>query len=145
MIKGILTVCFCVVLVKTAAEDFKRMKISDKNITAVLILAVLSFCAVPEISIPARIAGAVCVSVPMLLLTLLIPGAFGGGDIKWMAVCGLFLGWRRTSFAVIPAVFSAGVYVIYLLAAGKAGRRSEFPFGPFLCIGIAAAMCMIKQ
>lgn len=42
-----------------------------------------------------RLIGALIVSVPMLLLALAIPGAFGGGDIKLMAVSEHFLGQDR--------------------------------------------------
>ena len=34
-------------------------------------------------------------------------------------------------------IFSAGVYVLYLLIIKNTGRKAEFPLGPFLCLGIA--------
>lgn len=87
-----------------------------------------------------RLIGAVCVSVPMLLLTLAIPGAFGGGDIKLMCAAGLFLGWKLSLAAVFLAIVGGGLYGIFLLAARKKGKKEHFAFGPFLCAGMAVAL-----
>ena len=84
--------------------------------------------------------GALCVSLPMLVLCLAVPGAFGGGDIKLMAAAGLFLGWQATLAAFFLAVVSGGGYGFFLLAAGRARRGDQIAFGPFLCAGIAAAL-----
>ena len=82
-----------------------------------------------------HIIGALCVSVPMFLLCLVIDGAFGGGDIKLMAAAGLFLGWQNTLLAMFFGIVFGGIYGIYLLAAKKAGKKDHFAFGPFLCVG----------
>lgn len=93
-------------------------------------------------TIPDRLnlALALCVSVPMFLLCLVIDGAFGGGDIKLMAAAGLFLGWQNTLLAMFFGIVFGGIYGIYLLAAKKAGKKDHFAFGPFLCAGIVIAM-----
>ena len=59
------------------------------------------------------------VSVPLLMLNLIRPGAFGGGDIKLSAVSGMFLGWRRMADAFLLALFMAGGYAFRLLAGKK--------------------------
>ena len=87
-----------------------------------------------------HVIGALCVSVPMFLLCLVIDGAFGGGDIKLMAAAGLFLGWQNTLLAMFFGIVFGGIYGIYLLAAKKAGKKDHFAFGPFLCAGIVIAM-----
>ena len=87
-----------------------------------------------------HVIGALCVSVPMFLLCLVIDGAFGGGDIKLMAAAGLFLGWQNTLLAMFFGIVFGGMYGIYLLAAKKAGKKDHFAFGPFLCAGIVIAM-----
>jgi len=80
-----------------------------------------------------------CVSVPLLLLTLLIPGAFGGGDIKLMAACGFFLGWKLNLIALAIGIFTGGIWGIWLLATKKKERKEHFAFGPFLCVGVVCA------
>lgn len=62
-----------------------------------------------------------------------------------MAACGLFLGWRYSLLALGIAVFAGAAYGIRLLAAGKADRKTQIAFGPFLCIGMAAAVLWGEQ
>ena len=87
-----------------------------------------------------RLIGALCVSLPMLVVALVIPGGFGGGDIKLMVVLGAFLGWRHTLLTGFFALFGGGIYAIYLLKKGKAGRKDHFAFGPFLCAAAGFAI-----
>ncbi len=71
------------------------------------------------------------VSLPLFLITLAVPGGFGGGDIKLMAACGLFLGWKLCLLSLCFGLLTGGLYGIWLLAAGKKGRKEHFAFGPF--------------
>ena len=50
------------------------------------------------------------------------------------------LGIRAIIFAVIIGILLGGGFGALLLAQKKANRKSQFAFGPFLCIGIAIAM-----
>ena len=79
------------------------------------------------------------VFVPMLLLTLLIPRAFGGGDIKLMAASGFFLGMRLILCAMILAIIAGSIYGIIMLKNRKRDRKDQFAFGPFLAIGLSIA------
>ena len=123
--------CGCALLLKYTVLGF--------YLAWVAVLAVLNL-----LLSPARWAGAligmVCISVPMLLLCLAIPGAFGGGDIKLMAAAGLFLGWQHTLLAMFFGILGGGFYGMYLLAARKADKKDHFAFGPFLCVGIVLAL-----
>ena len=49
-----------------------------------------------------------------------------------------FCGLRR-QFPLYPMLLGGGFGAL-LLAQKKANRKSQFAFGPFLCIGIAIAM-----
>lgn len=132
-------VFFCILTV-IAFLDLDTMEIEDGCWIAVLVLAVVSYFTMrgvmPGVSVASKLIGMVCVSVPMLLLTLCIPGAFGGGDIKLMAACGAFLGWRLVLVSMALAILLGGIWGIYLLAAKKKGRKEHFAFGPFLCTGM---------
>jgi leader peptidase (prepilin peptidase)/N-methyltransferase len=75
----------------------------------------------------------------MFLMSLLIKGAFGGGDIKLMAASGLYLGWRLTLAGAFLGLFISGFYAIYLLLLRKAGSKSKIKLVPFLSIGLSAA------
>ena len=92
-----------------------------------------------------RLIGAVIVAVPMLILALLIDGAFGGGDIKLMAVSGWLLGWRAMIPAIFIGIITGGIYCLWMLARGKMTRKTRFAFGPFLAIGLAVSYIYGEQ
>ena len=116
------------------------MHIPDRMTAALLIPAVLSLGAESGISLFSRALGGAAVSFPMFLMTLAVPGSFGGGDIKLMAVCGLILGWPRIAAAGFLSVVTGGCYAIWLLATRRAGRSDHFAFGPFLAVGVVLSL-----
>ena len=61
----------------------------------------------------------------------------GGGDIKLLAVSGLYLGMVGTLFALIFACVT-GLAGSWLLRRG--GKGQPFPFGPFIAISAAALL-----
>lgn len=134
---------FLVILAAVSCSDRDNRKIPDILIAALLITGILSVPLFPETSLLQRGAGALCISLPMLLTALIVPGGFGGGDVKLMASCGWFLGIWLTLQAFTAAILAAGAYCICMLAAGNMNRSSQFALGPFLCFGIALAILFL--
>lgn len=99
-------------------------------------IGLLSMITMPGPSFPERVIGVFCISIPMILIVLLVPGGFGGGDIKMMAASGLLLGWKGNTAAFLIGLILGGGYGIYVLATGKKGRKEHFAFGPCLSIGV---------
>lgn len=128
------------VLTAVAFIDADTMEIPNGLPILVFVLAVVGALLGMEPSLSSRLIGFFAVSAPMLLLTLAVPGAFGGGDIKLMAAAGAFLGWKLSLVAAFLAIVSGGIYGVYLLASKRKGRKEHFAFGPFLCAGIGAAV-----
>lgn len=126
------------ILAVTAVKDLQTHQIEDKIPISLAVLALVSCWLFPEITVIDRVAGVIAVSLPMTLLAMKIPGAFGGGDIKLMAACGLFLGVRDIVAAMILAVFSGAAYIAVLGIRGKIHEKGQFAFGPFLALGLAA-------
>lgn len=131
---------FLCILTVVAFVDIDTMEIPFPLVIAAGMSGAISCFFFPEISFLERAVGMVCVSVPLWLLTVLVEGAFGGGDIKLMAACGIFLGWKLNLLALFLAVTGGGCYGIWLLAVRKKKKTDHFAFGPFLCTGAAAAM-----
>ena len=96
---GILRTAFFIVLLTASYQDIKKMEIKDGCHAAIVLLAAAAMLLDRNTGTASRLLGALCVSAPMLALSLLIPGAFGGGDIKLMAACGIFLGWKLNLLA----------------------------------------------
>lgn len=88
-----------------------------------------------------HIAAGVVYGGAILLLSLLLDRllkkeSLGGGDVKLLAVIGLYLGFLQTLFALIFAC------ILGLLQSLLTGRRRDaaFPFGPALSLGAALTL-----
>lgn len=138
---AILTVfAFLCMISVVALVDMDTMEIPDGFVLVILLIGLASIRTMPGIPLTERLIGIISVSVPLLLITMVVPGAFGGGDIKLMGACGLLLGWKLSLISLFLAVLTGGLYGIYLLAARKKGRKEHFAFGPFLCLGMLTAL-----
>jgi len=144
-LQAVIVFAFFATITVIAIVDMDTMKIPNSFVITVLIIGVMSILAFPEIGLLQRGIGLVAVSGPLLIITLMVPGAFGGGDIKLMAASGIFLGWKLNLIALVLAILTGGAYGIYLLATRKKSRKEHFAFGPFLCIGMAAALLWGEQ
>lgn len=127
-----LIVCvFLALLTVVSAVDYTTMEIPNIFVLAAFVLGIFSVYTMPGISLISRVLGIFVVSVPLFLLTLLIPGAFGGGDIKLMAACGLFLGIKLTLISFAFAVLTGGVYGSWLLVMKKKTVRNTLHLAHF--------------
>jgi len=59
----------------------------------------------------------------------------GGGDVKFMAMVGAFLGWDMGLLTLFLGALIGSVVGIARIVSGKQERRDPIPFGPFLSIG----------
>ncbi|MCA1021736.1 prepilin peptidase [Halobacillus litoralis] len=71
----------------------------------------------------------------VFFIIFLSRGGMGAGDMKLLAVLGLFFGVRLTLLTLFLAVAAGAVVSTFLLAAKMISRRQPFPFGPFLMAG----------
>jgi leader peptidase (prepilin peptidase)/N-methyltransferase len=84
------------------------------------------------------VLGGVALAGFYLVLALISPSGMGMGDVKAAAGLGTMLAWRGWS-ALIAGGFAgflfAAVYGIALIMSGRATRRLQIPFGPFMIAG----------
>ena len=125
--------------------DYDTMEIPPVLNIAVLILGIISIWTVGGVSILDRIIGMFCISLPLLLIVLIIPEGFGGGDIKLMFAAGFFLGWKMTVMGFFIGLVAGGIYGVILMARRKKGKKDHFAFGPFLCAGMAISIFVGTQ
>ena len=80
------------------------------------------------------------------LLLLAFPAGIGMGDVKLAGPLGAYLGWLGATAALaglMAAWLLAAVTGLGLMAAGRANRKTQLPFGPFLIaatLGVALAV-----
>jgi len=80
-----------------------------------------------------------------LIQALIYPAGIGWGDVKLSGLLGLYLGWLGVG-ALVAGLFLgyllAALTGLALLAARRATRRSQIPFGPFLMAGTLLAIVL---
>lgn len=137
---GLIYGLFGSILVLISFIDAKTYIIPNELNLLILLIAVGTTLIWREPSIWSRIGGFFVISLPMLLIAMIVAGAFGGGDIKMMAASGFLLGLKVTAVAGFIGIVIGGCYGIYLLRIRKAGKGTQMPFGPSLCCGIYIAL-----
>jgi len=77
------------------------------------------------------------------LLAGIHPAGLGWGDVKLSGVLGLYLGWlgaAAVAAGLLGAFVLAALAGLGLIAAGRATRKTQIPFGPFM---LASAIAVI--
>ena len=100
------------------------------SIAAIAIAAISEPSSLDTRAIAAAIAGGM-----LLLVVLAYPRGMGMGDVKLVAMMGLFLG--RSIAPALLVGFAGGALVGGVLIArhGASARKQAVPFGPFLALG----------
>jgi leader peptidase (prepilin peptidase)/N-methyltransferase len=125
----------CTVLVTITLTDLELRLIPNTIVLAGAIAAIAIAAASHPSTLDTRLIAALAAGGALLLIALAYPQGMGMGDVKLVAMMGLFLGR-----AVAPAVligFAAGAVVGVTLIArhGRQARKQAVPFGPFLALG----------
>jgi len=68
----------------------------------------------------------------MLIIFLVSRGGMGAGDIKLMALIGLYVGLRGTAAVLLFGFLFGALTGLAFMATGKLTRKDALPFAPFL-------------
>jgi prepilin signal peptidase PulO-like enzyme (type II secretory pathway) len=71
-----------------------------------------------------------------LVILLLFPGSFGGGDIKLASAIGFLLGLEMSIVVIETALITGSMIGVIYAIKTKKGLRIKFPFAPFLTAGL---------
>lgn len=119
-----------------ALIDIDTMEIPPELNIAIFVMALISIPLWQHVTIKERIIGMLCITVPMLLLEFIIPGAFGGGDRRMLYGSGLLLGWKMVVMGFFIGAIIQAVIAVFFVITKKKDWKSHLPFGPMLCLGI---------
>jgi len=139
----LLALVFISVLLPISVIDAQHYIIPNTLIVTGLILGFGIVCAIAYQRADVwylliRLIGAVAGSTALWLVAvigsaILRKTAMGGGDIKLMALNGLFLGaWPELAMVIAFSAFSGAVVGTTLIVSGIKDRQSPIPYGPFL-------------
>lgn len=66
----------------------------------------------------------------------------GFGDVKLAFAVGLLLGWQKFILAILIASLLACFVIIPYRLVKAQDRQKEYPFGPFIAVGVAVALLL---
>ncbi|MDN3258272.1 A24 family peptidase [Streptomyces sp. CSDS2] len=92
---------------------------------------------------PTALCAALALTAGLFALYLLNPDGMGFGDVKLAAGTGAVLGWYgwpTVLLGTFAAFLLGALYGGALVLAGRAGRKTGVPFGPFLLAGTLAGL-----
>lgn len=142
---------FLVLTTALIVTDLEQFRIVDRlNLKGSLILAVLlatSAALTGDLDALWRgLLGAAAYFGGATLLWLLVRGrGFGAGDVKLAPVLGLYtayISWDALGQAVFATAMIGGVIAIALIALGRAGMKTELPYGPPMILGAWLAIIL---
>ncbi len=118
-----------------SAVDLHRRAIPNRLLLAAALLALIALAPSGLAAYLAGLYGLIALLGLGLLIAWLGRGGFGLGDVKYLGVLGLALGWRRGLATLLLAVLLGGFYALGLLVTRRATARDAFAFGPFIALG----------
>ncbi len=126
--------------------DVKRLPnaiVLPSYVVGIVLLGIAAVATGDYWSLLRGLLGMVALYVFFFVLVLVYPAGMGFGDVKLAGVLGLYLGWLGWAEVMVGAFlgFLLGAVVgVSLMLAGRAGRKSKIPYGPFMLLGALAAV-----
>lgn len=134
------TVLLCLLFSALLALSLIDFKIYEIPVEFQYVIFVLAVCRtiLDRANWSEHVIGFFAVSVVLYLMYVISKGAaIGGGDVKLMAVCGLFVGWKLIIFAFLLGCIVGSV--VHIIRMKLSGESHVLAMGPYLSIGVFVA------
>jgi len=140
MVSGILVAVFAAI---AAVFDLKTRRIPNRLILCMLgtwlLLSAYEMLTGAETALHTLLDSALGFFIGggiFLTVYLVSRKGLGGGDVKFMAIAGLYLGLAGTIPAILYGSILAGITGLVLILFKKITRKDKLPLVPFLLVGI---------
>lgn len=131
----VLAMALFATLVVVTVTDLELRIIPNKILIVSAPLAVVIGLALDPGGEPERLIAGLAAGAFLLLIAILYPRGMGMGDVKLVAVMGLYLGRAIAPALLIGIAAGALVGLGMILARGAEARKQAIPFGPYLAFG----------
>ena len=130
-----------------AVGDLREMRISNRLVGVMLCAWILVM--VPQLFLQTEVAIAISISsligaamsgILLLVVYIVSRKGLGGGDVKFMAVSGLYLGADGVLPAMLYGAVLSALVGLGLILLKKIGMRDAIPLAPFLFAGMLLVM-----
>lgn len=122
-------------LVVVTVTDLERRIIPNKVLIVSAPVAIALGLALDPGGEPERLIAGAAAGALLLVIALIYPSGMGMGDVKLVAVMGLYLGREVAPALLIGIAAGALVGLAMIAARGAKARKQAIPFGPFLALG----------
>lgn len=141
LIVGLTLISLLVVVVQT---DLEGLIIPDKVVffgmgAGVLLRLLIHSEPLWHYAVAFLAGGGALYAIALLAEKWLGKEALGGGDIKLLAMLGLYLGISNTLLTMFLGSLAGLCLTIVLMALKKVSREQHVPFGPYLALGALLA------
>jgi leader peptidase (prepilin peptidase)/N-methyltransferase len=141
-IKALILSTFLIVI---TLIDFDYQLILDKVLVWLASIGVIVNLAITSV-LPGDMAIAALIGGGLfLLIAIVTKGGMGGGDIKFVAALGLWLGFKLMLLTILLAFLIGGLGSGVLLLTRIKKRKDFIPFGPFIAFSAFLSMLYGEQ
>ncbi|MFA9399857.1 MAG: prepilin peptidase [Acidobacteriota bacterium] len=132
-------------LVAVTVTDLRRRVIPNRIVLGAGLFGLALALVEGPRPLAAATASAVLVSAPLLVAALIRPEGMGMGDVKLVALIGLFMGWQAWPAVLIGLGLGGLAGALYSLGTRRPPSQTVLPLAPFLALGTVPAMLSSVQ
>lgn len=125
--------------------DIDHQLILDKVLIGLAITGVITNLSITSVAAGDMVAAALTGGGIFLLIAIVTKGGMGGGDIKFVAALGLWLGLKLTLLTILLSFLVGGLGSGLLLLTRLKRRKDFIPFGPFIAASALISMLYGEQ
>jgi leader peptidase (prepilin peptidase)/N-methyltransferase len=125
------------VLAIASVTDLKA-RIVPNELTYTAALAGLSIAGVSSLAaLGVSILAGLALAAPLFVVSVLRPEGMGMGDVKLVAVLGIFMGWQAWPALLSGLALAAMSGALIAVSRGMPASAVALPLAPFLALGTA--------
>lgn len=131
-------------LAAVSVTDIRRRMIPNGALLAAVGLWLVVEARTGGEGLAESLAAAVVIASPLLVAALVRPEGMGMGDVKLVAVIGLYLGWGAW-VALLAGLFLAGLTgALISLGTRRPPGETTLPLAPFLAAGVIISLIPLQ-
>lgn len=131
----VLAMALFATLVVVTVTDLELRIIPNKILMVSAPLALVLGLALDPAGVPEQLIAGAAAGAFLLLIAIIYPRGMGMGDVKLVAVMGLYLGRAVAPALLIGIAAGALVGIAMIIGKGAEARKQTIPFGPYLALG----------
>ena len=122
-------------LAAATVTDFRARRIPNRLTAAAAAVGLGLAATSGSAALINAFAATSAVAAPLLVVSLIRPEGIGMGDVKLVAVLGLYLGWAAWPALLIALVLAGLTGVLLALGTRTPPSQTALPLAPFIAAG----------